>query len=268
MTRPSSAARGRRAERLPIGREIKWGAFRGMRKFETVAECPRGYPDMLVKILHAQASSEIMSVLTFRDYLDRAPTLDDRWALARVIADEMRHGMQVCRVLEDFGAPGRLVIDQVMAMRLGEAKLDAFNEPLDTWGDLLAFMTLIDRVGDFQLRNFEECSYAPLARAIPLMLHEEQFHIAIGVNGMRRMVADAGYYGTAADAQALVDRWFPRALDMFGHSTSAASRQAIEWGIKKWDNDEVREMYVEEVGQVIRDLGLAVPPVDRDRRIS
>lgn len=136
-----------------------------MRKFETPSELPAGYPDMLVKILHAQASSEIMSVLTFRDYLDRAPTLDDRWALARVIADEMRHGVQVCRVLEDFGAPGRAVVEQVMAMRLGGAKLDAFNEPLESGGDLLAFMTLIDRVGAFQLRNFEEGSYAPRARA-------------------------------------------------------------------------------------------------------
>jgi 1,2-phenylacetyl-CoA epoxidase catalytic subunit len=268
MTRASSAARGRRAERLPIGREIKWGVFRGTRKFESPSELPAGYAEMLVRILHAQASSEIMSVLTFRDYLDRAPTLEDRWALARDIADEMRHGMQVCRVLEDFGAAGRAVVTQVMAMRLGEAKLDAFNEPLRSWGDLLAFMTLIDRVGDFQLRNFEEGSYAPLARAIPLMLHEEQLHIAVGVNGLRRMVSDDGYYGSPAEAQTLVDRWYPRALDMFGHSGSAASRQAIEWGIKKWDNDEVRALYIEEVGQVIRDLGLAVPPPDRDRRIA
>ena len=266
MTRPS-AARGKRAERLPIGREVKWGRFRGLRKFETPGELPAGYADFLLKLLHVQASSELMSVLTFRDYLDRAPTLDDRWTLARVIADEMRHGMQVCRVLETFGSSGQAIVQSLLAMRPGDAKLDSFNEPLRTWGDLLAFMTLIDRVGDFQLRNFEECSYAPLARAIPMMLHEEQFHIAVGVNGLRRMVHDPDYYGSRQEAQALVDRWYPMALDMFGHSGSAASAQAIEWGIKKWDNDEVRAMYVEEVGQVIRDLDLAVPPSDRDRRV-
>lgn len=262
-----AAARGKRAERRPIGREIKWGKFRGLRKFESPGELPPGYPDALLKILHVQASSELMSVLTFRDYLDRAPTLDDRWALARVIADEMRHGMQICRLLEGFGAGGRAVVDSLMAMRPGEAKLDSFNEPLRTWGDVLAFMTLVDRVGDFQLRNFEECSYAPLARALPLMLHEEQFHIAIGVNGFRRMVEDPDYYGTREEAQALVDHWYPLALDMFGHSGSAASRQAIEWGIKKWDNDEARAMYVDEVGQVIRDLGLRVPDPNANRRI-
>src|SRR5262245_62526415 len=80
-----------------------------MRKFETPGELPPGYDELMVKLLHVQASSELMSVLTFRDYLDRAPTLDDRWALARVIADEMRHGLQVCRVLETFGARGRAV---------------------------------------------------------------------------------------------------------------------------------------------------------------
>ena len=260
-------ARGRRAERLPVGREIKWGDFRGLRKFESPSELPAGYEDMMLKLLHVQGSSELMSVLTFRDYLDRAPTLDDRWALARIIADEMRHGLSVCRVLEAFGARGRALVDSLRDMRLGQAKLDSFNEPLDSWGDVLAFMTLIDRVGDFQLRNLEECSFAPLARALPMMLHEEQFHIAVGVNGLRRMASDPDYYGSAAEAQALVDRWYPMALDMFGHSGSASSRQAIAWGIKKWDNDEVRAMYVEEVGQVIRDLGLVVPPEDRHRRV-
>ena len=118
----------------------------------------------------------------------------------------------------------------------------------------------VERATALALRSVED--------GIPLMLHEEQFHIAIGVNGMRRMVSDADYYGSATEAQALVDRWYPRALDMFGHSGSAASRQAIEWGIKKWDNDEVRAMFVDEVGQVIRDLGLTVPPPDRGRRIA
>lgn len=268
MKTVSSAARGKRIERLPIGREIKWGRFRGMRKFESPGELPAGYEDLFLKILHAQASSELMSVLTFRDYLDRAPTLDDRWALARVIADEMRHGVQICRILEGFGSRGRAIIASLTAMRVGEAKLDSFNEPLTTWGDVLAFMTLIDRVGDFQQRNFEECSYAPLARALPMMLHEEQFHIAIGVNGVRRMVSDPDYYGTPAEAQALVDRWYPMALDMFGHSGSATAALAIELGIKKWDNDEVRAMYIEEVGQVIRDLGLTVPDPSVNRKIT
>ncbi len=263
----ASGARGKRTERLPIGREIKWGDFRGMRKFETSGELPPGYDDLMVKLLHVQASSELMSVLTFRDYLDRAPTVDDRWALARVIADEMRHGMQVCRVLETFGARGQAVVGALLDMRLGEAKLDSFNEPLHSWGDVLAFMMLIDRVGDFQLRNLEECSYAPLARALPLMLHEEQFHIAIGVNGVRRMIDDPHYYGHREEAQALVDRWYPRALDMFGHSGSAASRQAIAWGIKKWDNDEVRAMYVDEVGRLIADLGLITPADTANRRV-
>ena len=263
----SSGARGRRAERLPIGREIKWGEFRGMRKFESAGELPPGYDDLMVRLLHVQASSELMSVLTFRDYLDRAPTLDDRWALARVIADEMRHGLQICRVLETFGARGQAVVGALLAMRLGEAKLDSFNEPLQSWGDVLAFMMLIDRVGDFQLRNLEECSYAPLARALPMMLHEEQFHIAIGVNGFRRMIDDPHAYGDGEEAQALVDRWYPRALDMFGHSGSEASRRAVAWGIKKWDNDEVRALYVDEMSGLIAGLGLRVPSPTADRRV-
>ena len=69
-------------------------------------------------------------------------------------------------------------------------------------------MTLIDRVGDFQLRNFEECSYAPLARALPLMLHEEQIHIAIGVNGVRRAFKE--YFKGVQPARTTVEAAAPR----------------------------------------------------------
>jgi len=67
---------------------------------------------------------------------------------------------------------------------------------------------MIDRVGDFQLRNFEECSYAPLARALPLMLHEEQFHIAIGVNGVRRAFKE--YFKGVQPARTTVEAAAPR----------------------------------------------------------
>ena len=41
--------------------------------------------------------------------------------------------------------------------------------------------------GIYQLRSFQECSYGPLARAIPMMLAEEQLHIGFGANGLKRI---------------------------------------------------------------------------------
>src|SRR4029450_5180040 len=94
---------------------------------------------------------------------------------------------------------------------------------LEPWGDARALAMFVHRGGIYQLRSFQECSYGPLARAIPLMLAEEQLHIGFGANGLKRMVNDPGYYGDKAEAQEAVNKWFPRALDMFGHSNSEGS---------------------------------------------
>jgi 1,2-phenylacetyl-CoA epoxidase catalytic subunit len=148
-----------------------------------------------------------------------------------------------------------------------EHKLDSFNMDFDRWDDVAAFLCLVDRVGMYQLRAFQECSYAPLARAIPQMLTEENLHIGAGRNALNRIANDPTYYGDKAIAQAAVDKWYPRALDMFGHSGSAGSEMAVRLGIKRWRNEEARSMYVDEVGPILDKMGLATPDPSYDRRL-
>ena len=249
-------------------RLIRWGDYEKVRKFETPQELPEEAREILLKILPVQADTEFASVQQHRPWLDKAPTLDDRWIQARLVADEMRHGWQICQVLKDFGPEGEDRIKELLERREGQHKLDAFNIPFDRWSDVLAYTSFVDRVGVYQLRMFEECSYAPLARAIPLMLHEEQAHINFGLYGLRKMVKEGPkYYGSKEEAQEAVYKWYPRALDMFGHSHSITSELSVVLGLKKWRNEEARELFIKEVTPLIEGIGLKVPPPDYDRRI-
>src|SRR5215469_8769413 len=229
-------------------REILWGTSAGARKFETAQEIPEDMRKLIVKLMVVQADTEFASIQQHRPWLDRAPTLEDRWIEARIVADEARHGLQACRILRDFGEEGQKYIDALLDAPEGHHKLDAFNMKFDRWSDVGAFTCFVDRVGVYQLRAFQECSYGPLARAMPLMLSEEQLHLNFGLNVLRRMVREQGKYnGSKAEAQEAVYKWYPRALDMFGHSNSDTSRRAIEWGLKRWTNEEAREKYIQEV---------------------
>jgi 1,2-phenylacetyl-CoA epoxidase catalytic subunit len=249
-------------------REILWGSSAGVRKYETAEEVPPDMRKLVVKLLVVQADTEFASIQQHRPWLDRAPTLEDRWIESRIIADEARHGLQACRILRDFGEEGQRQIDELLTKREGEHKLDAFNMKFDRWSDVGAFTCFVDRVGVYQLRAFQECSYGPLARAMPLMLSEEQLHLNFGASVLRRMVQDGPKYaGSQEEAQSAVNKWYPRALDMFGHSNSDTSRRAIEYGLKRWTNEEARRRYIEEVTGLVASLGLSLPPPEFDRHV-
>ena len=249
-------------------REILWGPSAGVRKYETAEEIPADMRKLIVKLMVVQADTEFASIQQHRPWLDQAPTLEDRWIESRIVADEARHGLQACRILRDFGEEGQQYIDDLLRKREGEHKLDAFNMKFDMWSDVGAFCCFVDRVGVYQLRAFQECSYGPLARAMPLMLSEEQLHLNFGASVLRRMVHDgAKYYGSKEEAQAATNKWYPRALDMFGHSNSDTSRRAIEFGLKRWTNEEARARYIDEVTALMKTVGLELPPAEFDRHV-
>ncbi len=249
-------------------REILWGTSQGVRKYETPEEFPPDMRKLVVKLMVVQADTEFASIQQHRPWLDRAPTLEDRWIEARIIADESRHGLQACRILRDFGEEGQELIDDLLEKREGEHKLDAFNMAFDRWSDVGAFTCFVDRVGVYQLRAFQECSFGPLARAMPLMLSEEQLHLNFGASVLRRMAQDGSkYYGSKEEAQEAILKWYPRALDMFGHSNSETSRRAIEFGLKRWTNEEARRRYIEEIRAIVTHIGLELPSESFDRHI-
>ncbi|MGI0150653.1 MAG: 1,2-phenylacetyl-CoA epoxidase subunit PaaC, partial [Thermoplasmata archaeon] len=249
-------------------REILWGTAAGARKYETAEELHPDMRKLIIRLMVVQADTEFASIQQHRPWLDRAPSLEDRWIEARIVADEARHGLQACRILRDFGEEGQGYIDELLAKGEGAHKLDAFNMKFERWSDVGAFTCFIDRVGVYQLRAFQECSYGPLARAMPLMLSEEQLHLNFGLNVLKRMVREEGRYsGDRAEAQGAVNKWYPRALDMFGHSHSETSERAIGMGLKRWTNEEARGKYIQEITPLVASMGLELPDPGFDRHI-
>jgi len=68
-----------------------------------------------------------------------------------------------------------------------------------------------------------------------------------------------------AAAQAAIDRWYPRGLDMFGRSNSRRAAGYRHWGLKRRANETARAEYVSEVRPLIEALGLTVPDPASDR---
>lgn len=253
-------------------RGIKTGKYKKIRKFESPNELPDEYTDLIKKLLFVQADTEFASVEQHRDWQLNAPTAEDRWVLARIVADEVRHGLTMVRLLKSFGEDGEKAIDKLMGRRMGEHTLDAFNYEFKNWAHVCAFTCFVDRVGLYQLESFVECSFAPLARQMPLMLNEEQLHIGFGANGLRKLAQDEEFRKkvniTKEDVQDAIDYWVPKALDMFGHKESKNAQLALDLGIKRWQNEEMRERYYKEITGICDSMGMKTPAIDFNRKIN
>jgi len=256
---------------MSVSRSVEWGVLSGTRKIETAEQMPEEYRQTLLKIIYALASTEFASVEQHHPWINRGPTPEDRYIQCQIAADEAHQGFEDCRLLRSFGPEGADMVDDLLRRRMGEHMLDAFNLPFESWIDTIAFCFVMDLVAWYHLRAMENGSFAPLAREMTSMVHEERFHASFGARRITDVLRDPDYArgaGGGRDAvQAAIVKWYPRALDTFGKSQSRFSDLAVQYGIRRWGNAELRRMYREDIDPQIRALGLEVPREDFDRKI-
>lgn len=254
-----------------VSRRVAYGEMKGMHKVETVEQMPDEYRSVLLKIIYALASTEFASVEQHQPWINKGPTAEDRFAQAQVCADEAHQGFIDSRLLRSFGPEGEDLADRLLTLRMGEHPLNAFNVPFESWVDTCGFCFLMDHVAWYHLRAMENCSYAPLAREMTSMVHEERFHASFGARRIRDIVQNPRYADLCkagpADAQATVNKWYPHALDTFGARDSKFSELAVKYGIRKWGNEELRQMWKADLDAQITKIDLVVPDAERGRVI-
>ena len=218
------------------------------------------YQDLLKRVLAIQCDCEIGGPhLYLDDMLPNAPTKLYRLVVARTAAEEIDHYRKMAKLAGDIGEDVSYVLSRPNQKRY----VEAFRGKITTWEDFAVFGFLIDRVGRYQLEEFEDCSYVPLADILSTLVQEESAHISFGTNTTRES-ADKG--GAARERiQNAVDYWYVKGLDMFGNSGSKRSERYRHWGLKIRTNAEARQQYTDEVNALIADMGLQIPDPNEGR---
>ena len=255
-----------------VTRGVQWGELLGMRKIETVEQMPDDYRETLLKIIHALASTEFASVEQHQPWINQGPTAEDRYIQAQIAADEAHQGFIDCRLLRSFGADGAAMAEELLGLRRGEHQLAAFNQSFDSWVETVSFCFVLDLVAYYHLLAMENCSFAPIAREMTTMVGEERFHASFGAQRVKDLVQDPTYRELCGaggnEVQAAIDKWYPHALDTFGKARSKFSELAVGFGIRRWGNEELRQMYKKDIDAKISQLGLRVPPEEKNRIVQ
>jgi len=256
----TGATRLRAMEEMdPQEREFQARVDAGI-KIEAKDWMPEAYRKTLVRQISQHAHSEIVGQLPEGNWVTRAPSLERKAVLLAKIQDEAGHGLYLYSAAETLGVSRDQLLDDLHA---GKAKYSSiFNYPTLSWADIGAIGWLVDGSAIINQVPLCRCSFGPYARAMVRVCKEESFHQRQGYDILLALCR-----GTAEQkqmAQDALNRWWWPALMMFGPSDadSPNSAQSMQWRIKLFSNDELRQKMVDQTVPQAEYLGLTIPDPD------
>ena len=102
-------------------------------------------------------------------------------------------------------------------------------------------------------------SYGPYSRAMIRICKEESFHQRQGFEILLTLCR--GSKEQKAMAQDALNRWWWPSLMIFGPNDDASphTQQSMQWKIKRFSNDELRQKFVDICTEQAKALGLKIP---------
>ncbi|ODV44312.1 phenylacetate-CoA oxygenase [Cupriavidus sp. UYMMa02A] len=246
-------------EMEPQEREFQARVDAGI-KIEAKDWMPEAYRKTLIRQISQHAHSEIVGQLPEGNWVTRAPTLERKAVLLAKIQDEAGHGLYLYSAAETLGVSR----DELLGdLHSGKAKYSSiFNYPTLSWADIGAIGWLVDGSAIINQVPLCRCSFGPYARAMVRVCKEESFHQRQGYDILLKLCQ--GTPEQKQMAQDALNRWWWPALMMFGPSDvdSPNSAQSMQWRIKLFSNDELRQKMVDQTVPQAEYLGLTVPDPD------
>jgi ring-1,2-phenylacetyl-CoA epoxidase subunit PaaA len=222
-------------------------------------DIPTEFRDLLVRMLshHLENSTNphytsLLSKL-WTKCMTLAPTEQLKVAFAKLMAQEVEHGVITARILEGLGVgPIMTPIKQYL-----------FDLPLDTFCDLAYFHGLGDRVGCYIGETWQGVPYEPLLSVAERLHKDEVFHATLGMSNLRVVCSTPDGMDEANEK---IKVWWPAALDMFGRSESTFSDAYVRWGLRAKNNAQLRETYIRDARPMLVGLGIHPPDDGLNRR--
>jgi benzoyl-CoA 2,3-dioxygenase component B len=224
-------------------RFVEFGDYQGEPKYERLLQVPdQRARDVLIEDIDIQGDTEFASVEQQVHLLGYPPShMDYKHALI-LMAQEMRHGVQMCDVLlSHFGDSGKRYAERLLERNAlaGTRRLGAFNGEVRNWLGFWLYTAFQDRDGKYQLVMWWHSSFAPMGSSMSPMLQEEGFHIFVGLSGLCRVV-EANVVPRPL-IQRYINEIFPKVLDLFGGDYSSMAEWRYVWGLKgRYDENRLR----------------------------
>lgn len=218
---------------------------------------PEDYRKLLIRQMSQHAHSEIVGMLPEGNWITRAPSLRRKATLIAKVQDEAGHGLYLYSATETLGITRGETIDQLLS---GRAKYSSiFNYPTLSWADIGAIGWLVDGAAIMNQVPLCRASFGPYARAMVRICKEESFHQRQGFEIL--LTLSRGSEAQRQMCQDAINRWWWPAVMMFGppDESSPHSQKSMQWKIKRFSNDELRQKFIDVCAEQVNVLGMSIP---------
>jgi 1,2-phenylacetyl-CoA epoxidase catalytic subunit len=218
-----------------------------------LSRCEPRYRETVVQMLRSQAWRELSAAQLFGHGLQYVTDLRSLKFISRHVQEETDHYAAVAELYQKH---------------LGESVEPWVREKLATkpipWAssflELGIAQWLYDRGGFWQLREYEESSWAPYREVVGKIISQEEGHQVHGQNIAVPLIREAR---DRDKVQAIFEEWLRQGLICLGRPRSAGNQYAVSVGLKKRDSSECIKDYVKDILPAVREAGLRLPPKER-----
>ena len=229
-------------------------------KIEPKDWMPGKYRKTLIRQISQHAHSEIVGMLPEGNWITRAPSLRRKATLLAKVQDEAGHGLYLYSAAETLGITRDEMLDQLHS---GAAKYSSiFNYPSISWADMGTIGWLVDGAAIMNQVPLCRSSYGPYSRAMVRVCKEESFHQRQGFEVL--LTLSKGTDAQKKMCQESINRWWWPSIMMFGpkDDESPNTVQSMQWKIKRFTNDELRQKFVDVCAEQVKFLNCTLPDKD------
>ncbi len=213
------------------------------------------YRKMVLTLMDKQASREVATAEVFGQCVLFAPTIADKIRITRFQHEELKHFQLLAPIMRELGVDMDAYLKD--RQRAGARFTgDEADMQIRDWIDATLFNFMIDRAATFQLSEYTQGSYLPLAKANALILKEEEGHKNFGETCLEEMCQDPT---TRAEIQRRFPKWFVASMRIFGRAGTPGNQYCLRVGLKTRDSGDVAAAYLDSIRPVMARCGLRFP---------
>ncbi|WP_444997185.1 Phenylacetic acid catabolic protein [Aliikangiella sp. IMCC44359] len=220
--------------------------------YDAFEKMPEEYREQMIRIMSIQAYAEKKAATEGVEWIDKAPDYKCRRVFTNVLAEEAYHSYLIYKILENIRVSEEEAIDIAEGRSSGNKKMHdaslegplSVGEESNEWIDIMLNHVFLDRAGKFMVTNFIDASFTPWSEANETILKEEAGHIGFGMRELKKWLTKQT---DREKTKEKISTWYAKGLNFFGPPSTHKSEMLKKFGIKRKDNEELRNMFIKEV---------------------